>query len=272
MILSLVEITKCDLQAEALLEVAVKHMGTMFAKVEELSLEHKKLKERFEENLVSSEMEIRALRLLLMNMNIQGKIERNLDKILENEDEIEKLKEICHETNRELMGKATTEESTTTTIDGNTTSTDVGETGIWSEFNGNKYTFLTDHKDLLTCHQECTELGGQLASIHSSEENDFLADLMISNGRNKTTWIGGAYVGKFVWIDKTKWDFQNWHSDEPKKVGRERCISFGFDQNSLENANKWQAGDCKGETDYDCLCKIAKKDDPVDDDGWGEEW
>jgi len=237
-------------EAEALLQLALKHM---VAKVEELSLEHKKLKERFEENLERSEMEIRALRLLLMNMDIDGKIERNFDKILENEDEIEKLKEICRETNRELKDK------------------DVGEAGIWSEFNGNKYTFLTDHKDLETCHQECKELGGQLASIHSSEENDFLADLMILNGRNKTTWIGGAYLGKFIWFDKTGWDFQNWHSDEPKKVGRlESCISFGFDQNSLENANKWQAGDCKGETDYDCLCKIAKKVDPDDDDDWGD--
>ena len=55
-----------------------------------------------------------------------------------------------------------------------------------------------------------------LASIHSSEENQFLTDL--SNRRR--FWLGGK-IG-WSWSDGTPWDYQNWSPGSPS--GGEGCL------------------------------------------------
>ena len=64
---------------------------------------------------------------------------------------------------------------------------------------------------------ECSSLGGVLASIHSSEENDFIFSLIrIHAPYYGPTWIGASAISDYVWEwdDSTPWDFQNW--DEGK--------------------------------------------------------
>ena len=47
-----------------------------------------------------------------------------------------------------------------------------------------------------------------LTSIHSKAENDFLKNILKSNGKEKNTFIGGDEKGRktFVWADGMKWD------------------------------------------------------------------
>ena len=62
--------------------------------------------------------------------------------------------------------------------------------------------------------------GGDLASIHDKEENNFIRTLQKDN----LVWFGGRIDGKdgdFGWIDGSDWDFDNW--DESKLI-----ISYNF--------------------------------------------
>merc|ERR1711971_1290307 len=135
----------------------------------------------------------------------------------------------------------------------------------WSEFNGHCYKLIDNggrHYDRRsTCMGHCSQEGGQLTSIHSREENDFVTSLL---GRprgkysSKYAWIGADNVGSgsrgpFKWQDGTPWDFSMWRSNEPD--GGDNCVGLGWEKNT---PHLWWDGYCawSGHKLYDCICKI----------------
>uniref|UniRef100_A0A673CLH3 C-type lectin domain-containing protein n=1 Tax=Sphaeramia orbicularis TaxID=375764 RepID=A0A673CLH3_9TELE len=73
--------------------------------------------------------------------------------------------------------------------------------------------------------------GGNLASIHSQEENDFLVVLIKGQtcGNMNRTWIGGddAVQEEFwQWTDGSKFHYTNWAPGEPDHQGPEHCINM----------------------------------------------
>ena len=57
--------------------------------------------------------------------------------------------------------------------------------------------------------------GGDLASIHSKEENDFIQTLQKEN----LVWFGGRIAekdGEFSWIDGSEWNYDSWDESEQK--------------------------------------------------------
>ena len=70
----------------------------------------------------------------------------------------------------------------------------------------------SDYRD--ECIEECNRLGGNLTSIHTEEENVFLASLLKPNSKTLATFIGADEVTSknFVWRDGTDWDYENWYS------------------------------------------------------------
>ena len=73
------------------------------------------------------------------------------------------------------------------------------------------------------CRDKCKRKGGgDLASIHSTEENNFVADLIrqrlksseyLTRQRWYWCWIGARLNitnKEFTWLDGTPWDFTNW--------------------------------------------------------------
>ena len=79
----------------------------------------------------------------------------------------------------------------------------------WSAFNQSCYKLVSDYKDVEVCREDCKKDGGDLASIHSMEENDFIVSFLNIN----PIWIAGSITekdGQFRWIDGSKWDFENW--------------------------------------------------------------
>ena len=50
----------------------------------------------------------------------------------------------------------------------------------WTEFEGRCYSLLTNYHDITECRGECRDQGGDLASIHSMRENDFVANFIQS--------------------------------------------------------------------------------------------
>uniref|UniRef100_A0A674B2M6 C-type lectin domain-containing protein n=1 Tax=Salmo trutta TaxID=8032 RepID=A0A674B2M6_SALTR len=74
-------------------------------------------------------------------------------------------------------------------------------------------------------------LGANLASVHSSEEDQFL-QLLVKIVGFPPTWIGGFYSVKdrrWLWSDGSDFDHQNWAKGRPGDVGAgETCIHINF--------------------------------------------
>ena len=73
-----------------------------------------------------------------------------------------------------------------------------------------------DYTDIEVCREDCKREGGDLASIHSMEENTFIISFLKerpARSEKKSTWIAGSITekdGQFRWMDGSDWDFENW--------------------------------------------------------------
>jgi len=135
----------------------------------------------------------------------------------------------------------------------------------WHSFRGSCYKFFNEYHNISVCRNDCKKEGGDLASIHSMEENDFLEGFIklrpkTSNSVWRDTWIAGRISevnGQFSWGDGTPWDFSNWDVGEPdrKSEGREHheCVFMG---KNIADPGKWWDGVCYWELwTFDCVCK-----------------
>jgi len=142
----------------------------------------------------------------------------------------------------------------------------------WSSFEDSCYMLLNNteqhYDDIAVCRAECEGMGGQLASIHSPQENAFIYSILRppsppqarSGFWEQTTWVGARKVGGehhdsvFEWEDGTGWNYTNWYNQgEPDGSGD--CIYMGM---SLEAPDSWSDGDCgngEGYFYWDCICK-----------------
>lgn len=65
---------------------------------------------------------------------------------------------------------------------------------------------------------ECKAEGGNLASIHSEEENSLIYNLLRparpGYDGEQYTWLGASYIdrGTYVWEDFSRWDYEHWDS------------------------------------------------------------
>ena len=63
---------------------------------------------------------------------------------------------------------------------------------------------------------KCHELGGELASIKSEEENREVHNEIL--GQEGAFWIGGSDIdqeGVWEWHDRSPFKYTNWHNGEP---------------------------------------------------------
>jgi len=129
----------------------------------------------------------------------------------------------------------------------------------WESFENNCYRLLDNsgshYRDINQCKQECEASGGNLTSIHSQEENDFLVELLRptkAGFAEQTTWIGAVKRGEsFEWMDGSMMDFSNWRSGHPNDGGN--CILLGY---YPSNPDQWDDWTCVLNIDTDCICKM----------------
>ena len=99
--------------------------------------------------------------------------------------------------------------------------------------------------------QKCLEYGGNLASVVSAQENDFIFGL----SKKKLTWIGGNDItneGTWVWNDGTPWSYKNWKNGEPNDFGEnEDCLDIGH------HGNEWNDETCSKK--YNAICKMQSR-------------
>ncbi|XP_022093080.1 fibropellin-1-like [Acanthaster planci] len=85
-----------------------------------------------------------------------------------------------------------------------------------------EFKYFNDRQTWDGAETKCQSYGGNLVSIHSKEENDFIFDHMgYSKGRFYIGFTDRVTEGTFEWSDGTKADFVNWHPRLPDNNGNE---------------------------------------------------
>ena len=89
-----------------------------------------------------------------------------------------------------------------------------------------------------------------MVSIHSDEENDFVASLA-----RDWFWLGGKRscddCTDFTWTDGTPWDYDAWLPNQPDNWrGNEGCAV-----NRLGSDNQWNDASCDDTATRSIVCK-----------------
>jgi len=130
----------------------------------------------------------------------------------------------------------------------------------WSEFEGFCYKLIDNggahYYGKEECEKDCSKAGGQLTSIHSSQENEFVYSLLRpakSKVYGQATYLGTEFDenGNLVWSDGTPWNYDHWFGHDPDS-GTE-CVIIGYISSDPE---KWIDCGCSySHQDLDCMCK-----------------
>jgi hypothetical protein len=95
----------------------------------------------------------------------------------------------------------------------------------WVEFEGKHYLYDATLRTFADARQFCQSRGGDLASIHSLAENNFVTSI----GHGQTLFIGGQdLVGDnaaYTWSDGSAWDYSKWYPNEPNG-NAEQCVNL----------------------------------------------
>ncbi|XP_039674804.1 galactose-specific lectin nattectin-like isoform X2 [Perca fluviatilis] len=108
----------------------------------------------------------------------------------------------------------------------------------WTQFGSRCFAFYTETKSWIDAENFCISAGGNLASIHSDEEQTFLKDFIKQvTGAYADSWIGGfdsVKEGTWMWADGSKFNYNIWAAGQPDNFrGGENCLVMN-----------WGAGTC----------------------------
>ncbi|XP_066922168.1 polycystin family receptor for egg jelly-like [Clytia hemisphaerica] len=141
------------------------------------------------------------------------------------------------------------------------TATKTSGTVVFNSFttswNQHEYFFGGNLLQWNDAHGACDNLGGNLASVLSDDELDFLsAELTSRNLDNTTYWIGGYQspgTSLWYWTDNTPWSYSYWYYNRPEENLVENCLSLHYDSN--DRYAMFDA-DCDAQSAY--VCKTAR--------------
>ncbi|XP_078144626.1 galactose-specific lectin nattectin-like isoform X2 [Centroberyx gerrardi] len=120
----------------------------------------------------------------------------------------------------------------------------------WTLHGSRCFIFHHSAKAWLDAERVCISLGGNLASIHSLDEHNFLRGLINRvTGSYTQAWIGGFDAikeGVWMWTDGSKVDYTNWHTGEPNNLNAEHCLEMNF------GGNRWNDQGCDSKRSFVC--------------------
>ncbi|XP_062410864.1 macrophage mannose receptor 1-like [Sardina pilchardus] len=116
----------------------------------------------------------------------------------------------------------------------------------------------SNKKSWQAAREDCVARGADLISIHTGDEEGFLAAFT----KGKTTWIGlkhNALDGGYQWSDGSAVTHTNWGFGEPNNhEGREECVEMITTNNGT---SFWNDINCDAHQDW--ICMIAKGKTPI---------
>ncbi|KAM3596537.1 uncharacterized protein V6R79_016227 [Siganus canaliculatus] len=115
---------------------------------------------------------------------------------------------------------------------------------FWFGFNGRCYSYVSTRMTWAEAELNCVSQGGNLVSIHSLAEENFVKKLIKNfDNAQSWTWIGLSDVhkeGKWMWSDGCAVNFQFWSRGQPDNHGKkEHCVHVNFDK-----LRKWNDHQC----------------------------
>ena len=127
-------------------------------------------------------------------------------------------------------------------------SCDVG----WTRFMSKCYLFkldANDTKNFREAVEECVSMKGNLASVHSLQENAFIVSRLTP--RTDNVWIGltdGHRESKFRWTDQSRVGFTYWALREPNNVRNEDCVHI----TGMQDMGRWNDQSCEWKYPFVC--------------------
>ncbi|KAG7455092.1 hypothetical protein MATL_G00252710 [Megalops atlanticus] len=89
----------------------------------------------------------------------------------------------------------------------------------WTSFGDRCFQYVATKMNWVDAESHCLKLGGNLASVHSEEEHQFLRELYKRNDPTESPfWVGltdRQKEGTWLWSDGSEVDFTRWNSHEP---------------------------------------------------------
>ncbi|XP_061179353.1 macrophage mannose receptor 1-like [Saccostrea echinata] len=125
-------------------------------------------------------------------------------------------------------------------------------------YTGNGSTLLTWFDARSTCNQ----MGAELASIHSQDEDNMLVGQYTRTKRTVDYWIGLndiEYNSKYVWTDGSLLDFVSWSPHEPNDYGGgENCVTMPY-----WTGGKWNDDNCNMKKNFICKRPVTGSTKPI---------
>nr|ACO82046.1 C-type lectin 13 [Perca flavescens] len=124
----------------------------------------------------------------------------------------------------------------------------------WTLFGSRCFSFNFQGKTWVDAEHFCKATGGNLASVHSEEEHEFLRTFIHQvSGENRRTWIGGfdsVQPGVWMWSDGSPFDYKSWAPGEPNNGGgTEHCLEINY-------KDKWNDNECNKIFPFLCSKKL----------------
>ncbi|XP_042362423.1 lactose-binding lectin l-2-like [Plectropomus leopardus] len=128
---------------------------------------------------------------------------------------------------------------------------------FWFNFNGRCYKYVGTDMTWADAELHCVSEGGNLVSIHSRDEENFVKSLIKNfDPAQGRTWIGLSDIhkeGKWMWSDGCAVGFVFWKTGEPNNVGgNEHCV-----ENNFSTELKWNDVACSNTFPSVCASRIT---------------
>ncbi|KAK1879916.1 Lactose-binding lectin l-2 [Dissostichus eleginoides] len=128
---------------------------------------------------------------------------------------------------------------------------------FWTFFNGRCYKYISTRLTWADAELHCVSLGGNLVSIRSQEEENFVGSVIKNfDPARGYTWIGLSDTqkeGRWMWSDGCAARFFFWSTGQPDNHrGREDCVGTNYGP-----VNKWNDFRCSVTIPSVCASRIT---------------
>ncbi|XP_059410407.1 lectin-like isoform X2 [Carassius carassius] len=99
--------------------------------------------------------------------------------------------------------------------------------------------------------------GAHLVSVHKQKHNAELHCIVTTlNPKHPRIWLGAFELfksGKFLWLDGSYWDYDNWNIGQPSNLytNTEECVEMNWNE-----TGKWNDRGCHNKENYICAFKL----------------
>ncbi|XP_034531964.1 galactose-specific lectin nattectin-like [Notolabrus celidotus] len=102
----------------------------------------------------------------------------------------------------------------------------------WTRYETRCFRFYVSQLAWAIAERNCRTRGGNLASVHSYAEYNFIKGLIsrVTHGQPET-WLGASdaqYEGVWLWSDSSHFSFTNFCPGEPTNYRHQHCLQMNF--------------------------------------------